>query len=78
MCGQGTLTYEVSKPKEPIKRVLKRFFSSEETPGDLGYNDYIGTFLNDKFHGFGKQTWPHFTYEGAYKDGKRHGRSTVY
>ena len=62
MCGKGTLSYRAVK--------------GEKLPE--GYADYEGTFLAGKFHGIGKQTWPNSTYEGEYKEGKRHGNFTVY
>ena len=67
MCGLGTLKYNIFNPKYVDK-----------TPAQLGYNDYTGTFYNDMFHGEGKQEWEHFAYLGEYKEGKRHGNSTVY
>ena len=66
MCGYGTLLYEAVNPDLTGTAVA------------LGYNDYSGTFLNGKFHGVGRQIWENFTYEGEYKEGKRHGWSTVY
>ena len=63
MCGKGTLTY---KPVEGLDSLPE------------GYANYEGTFLDDLFHGIGKQTWPNSTYEGEYKQGKRHGNFTVY
>ena len=44
----------------------------------MGYNNYSGSFLDDEFHGIGRQQWADFTYEGEFKQGKRHGYSTVY
>ena len=67
MCGHGSLTYQSVHCKHMGK-----------TTGELGYHDFQGTFLNDKFHGLGRQMWPHFTYEGEYKQGRRHGRATLY
>ena len=67
MCGNGALVYQA--PTVVKDRV---------TAAELGYNDYSGTFFNDKFHGIGRQRWHNFTYEGEYKEGKRHGYSTVY
>ena len=59
-----------------------RYFSKwPHLKGDaaqLGYNDYTGTFKNDLFHGIGVQEWQNFVYEGEYKEGRRHGWSTVY
>ena len=66
MCGYGTLLYEAIN------------LDVTGTAVQLGYNDYTGTFLNGKFHGIGRQIWENFTYEGEYKEGKRHGWSTVY
>ena len=66
MCGLGTFTYEAVNPNHTGTAV------------QLGYNDYTGTFLNDKFHGIGRQVWTNFVYEGEYKEGRRHGWSTVY
>lgn len=37
-------------------------------------NEYIGEFLNDKFHGKGKMTNEDgLIYEGEWQDGKKHG-----
>ena len=66
MCGNGSLIYEANPEK------------TDKTAGELGYNSYSGTFFNDKFHGIGRQVWPDFTYEGEYKEGRRHGNCTVY
>ena len=40
--------------------------------------EYTGTFYDDLYHGIGVQSWSHLVYEGEYKAGKRHGRSTNY
>ena len=66
MCGIGTLRYFAKWPHY------------KGAAAQLGYNDYIGTFKDDKFHGIGVQEWQNFIYEGEYKEGKRHGWSTVY
>ena len=66
MCGLGTLTYEATNPQ------------NSGTAVQMGYNDYTGTFLDDRFHGIGRQVWEYFVYEGEYKEGKRHGFATVY
>ena len=67
MCGKGELTY-----KHPD------FETNGKNGSSLGYYDYSGTFFSDKFHGVGKQMWPDFIYEGEYRNGRRHGRSTHY
>ena len=67
MCGTGTLRYKIRNPKY-----------GDKTPSELGYNDYTGTFYNDLFHGEGKQDWEGYVYHGEYKEGSRHGKSTVY
>ena len=67
MCGYGTLKY--------LSILYER---TGKDAGTLGYNNYKGTFLNNKFHGKGVQVWPEFKYIGQYKEGRRHGHSTIY
>ena len=65
MCGIGTLKYITrEKQKSAFFKIFPSkitLFSSKKeekqeqpTANELGYNDYEGTFLGDKFHGIGK------------------------
>ena len=66
MCGFGRIQYWAT--------------NAEHTglADTMGYNDYTGFFLDDQFHGVGRQEWTDFVYLGEYEMGKRHGHATVY
>ena len=75
MCGVGSFTY-----RPTLEFASNKNANTAAAPGQLpkGYADYYGTFKDDKFHGLGYQIWPGCTYEGEYKEGKRHGKFTCY